>query len=246
MDRFGPLDALASFAASAVRGGRGTSVARAVRAAAPPLDLYDMEGCPDCRLVRERLTELDLNVRVLPCPIGGTAYRPQVPEIPFLVDANRSARVGGAAAILDYLSTAYGDGRARHRLSRADAATSRVASRIRAGRGVRARPSRRPDQPLELYSFEASPFARRVREVLTELELPYLLHNVGKGALVDWLPPKLRARVAPNAPPTTAHRRELFERAGRVQVPYLVDPNTGVEMFESAAIVDYLERTYAA
>jgi glutathione S-transferase len=28
-------------------------------------------------------------------------------------------------------------------------------------------------------------------------------------------------------------------------VPYLVDPNTGVEMFESADIVRYLEDTYA-
>jgi len=28
-------------------------------------------------------------------------------------------------------------------------------------------------------------------------------------------------------------------------VPYLADPNTGVEMFESADIVAYLERSYA-
>ena len=28
-------------------------------------------------------------------------------------------------------------------------------------------------------------------------------------------------------------------------VPYLVDPNTDTEMFESAEIVAYLERTYA-
>ena len=38
----------------------------------------------------------------------------------------------------------------------------------------------------------------------------------------------------------------LFERTGRVQVPYLIDPNTGVEMFESTAIVAYLDKTYAA
>ena len=30
-----------------------------------------------------------------------------------------------------------------------------------------------------------------------------------------------------------------------VQVPYLEDPNTGAAMFESAHIVEYLERTYA-
>jgi glutathione S-transferase len=33
---------------------------------------------------------------------------------------------------------------------------------------------------------------------------------------------------------------------GRIQVPYLVDPNTGVQLYESAAIVDYLEYQYAA
>lgn len=29
------------------------------------------------------------------------------------------------------------------------------------------------------------------------------------------------------------------------QVPYLDDPNTGVKMFESAEIIDYLRATYA-
>ena len=29
------------------------------------------------------------------------------------------------------------------------------------------------------------------------------------------------------------------------QVPYLQDPNTGVEMFESAEIAEYLRATYA-
>jgi glutathione S-transferase len=31
-----------------------------------------------------------------------------------------------------------------------------------------------------------------------------------------------------------------------MMVPYLADPNTGREMFESADIVTYLERTYGA
>ena len=35
-------------------------------------------------------------------------------------------------------------------------------------------------------------------------------------------------------------------RTGHVQVPYLIDPNTGTEMFESADIIRYLEQTYAA
>ena len=41
------------------------------------------------------------------------------------------------------------------------------------------------------------------------------------------------------------NRRVLFDRASQLSIPYLVDPNTGEEMAESGAIVDYLERTYA-
>lgn len=31
-----------------------------------------------------------------------------------------------------------------------------------------------------------------------------------------------------------------------MQVPYLVDPNTGVKMFESAEIVKYLKKQYGS
>ena len=40
-------------------------------------------------------------------------------------------------------------------------------------------------------------------------------------------------------------REELRERAGKLMVPYLVDPNNDIEMFESDKIVEYLESTYA-
>ena len=86
------------------------------------------------------------------------------------------------------------------------------------------KPGRQLEQPLELYSFEASPFSRIAREALSSLELPYWLHNVGRGS----------------------EKRPAFaERAGKVMVPYLVDPNTGTAMFESADIVRYLQATYA-
>jgi hypothetical protein len=35
-------------------------------------------------------------------------------------------------------------------------------------------------------------------------------------------------------------------RAGRFEVPYLVDPNTGREMFDPVVIGSYLQETYAA
>jgi glutathione S-transferase len=37
---------------------------------------------------------------------------------------------------------------------------------------------------------------------------------------------------------------ELAARGGKVLVPYLVDENAKVEMYESDAIVNYLESTY--
>lgn len=58
-----------------------------------------------------------------------------------------------------------------------------------------------------------------VREVLSELELPHLYRSCARGS------PK---------------RQAFFEERGRFQVPYLEDPNTGVAMFESTAIMQYL------
>lgn len=40
--------------------------------------------------------------------------------------------------------------------------------------------------------------------------------------------------------------QELLDKRGHFQVPYLEDPNEGVYLFESSAIVKYLEDTYAA
>ena len=57
--------------------------------------------------------------------------------------------------------------------------------------------------------------------------------------------PFVRERLFPDTPVAGRNRKRLVERTGRMQVPYLVDPNTGEEMFESAHIVAYLERTYA-
>jgi glutathione S-transferase len=36
----------------------------------------------------------------------------------------------------------------------------------------------------------------------------------------------------------------MTDKVGRFQVPFLVDANTGVELFEGAEIVKYLETVY--
>jgi len=59
---------------------------------------------------------------------------------------------------------------------------------------------------------------------------------------VEWLPPGVRK----NYVPPTEHRRKLVERGGKMMVPYLVDPNTGAAMYESADIQRYLRQTYGA
>ena len=84
-----------------------------------------------------------------------------------------------------------------------------------------------------------------MRELLCELELPYLLRNTGKAGWQDLGPPIVRATLFPQRPVQGRNRIELLARAGRVQLPYLVDPNTGQAMFESEAIRAYLLATYA-
>ena len=42
----------------------------------------------------------------------------------------------------------------------------------------------------------------------------------------------------------SANRDRMVRETGRFQVPFLRDPNTGVELFESAAIVAYLDEVY--
>ena len=39
---------------------------------------------------------------------------------------------------------------------------------------------------------------------------------------------------------------DLVERGGKRMVPYLVDEERGVEMYESSDIVDYLNKNYAS
>jgi glutathione S-transferase len=227
------LAVLSSLAASAARGGLGMQTGTLGARPAQPLELYEFEGCPYCRKVREALSVLDLDAIVHPCPKGGRTFRLEVErrggkqQFPYLVDPNHGAALYESDAIVRHLFQRYGDGTVplAMRLGPVGDAGAMLASALRLGAGSRRRPGRRPPQRLELYSFEASPFCRLVRETLCELELPYLLHNVAKGS------PKRPAFVA---------------RSGKMMVPYLVDPNTGTALFESADIAAYLERTYGA
>ncbi len=227
-----------SLAASVLRLGRGLVVLPAQQRNPPRpaqrLELYDHEGCPMCRKVREVMSELDLAYIERSCPKGDTVKRAEVQRrggkqmFPYLVDPNTGAEMYESEDIITYLVDTYGGGRSRlgKLASPLNTVTSAVASVARP-KGSKCRPGcesrEQPPELLELYNFEASPYCRKVREALCELNLDYEVHNVAK---------------------KSARRPELVARGGKMLVPYLIDPNTGTEMYESDDIVAYLERTY--
>lgn len=232
---------------------RGTMLVHAAQQPKKRLRLYDLEGDPACRQVREALTALGLDADIYPCPVGGQRYRPKAQALageagfPLLVDANTGSTLTDATAIIDYLFRAYAD-RAPPRAYQSGPLTARLAglaAGLRGERGLQARPARRPRRLLEVWSFESSPYSRLVRERLTELELAYTLHNVGKEQASDLGPAAWRLRPGPYQPRPGGRRAELLARWGRVQLPYLEDANSGVAMFESGDIIDYLEQRYA-
>jgi glutathione S-transferase len=226
------LDVATSLAATAGRLGSGGTVGKLGPRAEKPLELYEFEACPFCRKAREALSILDLDARIYPCPKRGERFRDTLiarggkAQFPYLIDPNRGIEMYESNDIVQYLFETYGDGRVPPLLALGPLTdlTSVLAGLPRGMGGSRVIPSRAPEQPLELYSYEASPFCRIVRETLCALEIPYLLHNV--------------AHKSPS-------RDEFVKRSGRMMVPWLSDPNTGTELFESADIVKYLLDTYA-
>lgn len=216
------------------------------------LQLYDIENCPYCRLVREALTELDLDVLILPCPKEGERYRDELVEragkaqFPYLVDPNTDVEMYESLDIVAYLFETYGNGDMplKWRLGGLQTTGSMLASATRVNRGLRANTGAYPEQLLELYSFESSPYARLVREKLCEMEIPYIVRNCGRTELQEWLLPPVRRLLKITPDSQLQNRRHLQHREGKVSIPYLYDANTDNGLFESADIIQYLERSY--
>ena len=144
------------------------------------------------------MTALDLDVLINPIPKKGQRFKEQLmamggkPQIPFLVDPNTDSKLYESTSIVEHLYREYVAEGAK--VPSLGIASSLNATLLRGSKGMFSAPGSAPGEPLELYSFEASPFARLVRETLCELELPFLLRNVGQTPwlLADWLPPELR------------------------------------------------------
>lgn len=220
-----------SVLATVARGGAGTYVVRLGARPEQRLTLFEMEGCPFSRKAREALSMLDIDVDVRPCPKGANHHRSLVQEltgeeeVPVLVDPNTGQTIDESDEIVEYLFDHYGDGRVpwQLRLGKLTQKSSDIASKLRGDPGKTAKPARIPEQTLELWSYEGSPYCRLVRETLSSYALPYVLHNVARFGEA---------------------REQLVERTGRMQVPFLHDPNTGAELFESERIKSYLATTY--
>jgi glutathione S-transferase len=248
------LHVLRSLLSSTATNWRGSAALKGVKTPQHALELYDMEGCPFCRNVREVLTALQIDVNIYPCPKNGQRFRPSVialggkAQFPFLIDPNTGAHLYESEAIIDYLFKQY-SGRSipkAYQASRLKIPLSTFSSTLRGMRGVYAQTSKKlPEKTLHLWSFESSPYSRLVRERLCELEIPYHLHNLGKEQISDIGTPLLRLQLkGPYEPVAGGKRAAHYERTGHMQFPYVEDPNTGAKLLESALILDYLEQTY--
>ncbi|PTQ89416.1 glutathione S-transferase N-terminal domain-containing protein [Agitococcus lubricus] len=249
------LNILSSVVSSTLRGWRGASGSKHIQQPVLTPMLFDAEDDAECRLVREALTELNLDVLIYPCPQGGSRFSAELKAqagtdvtIPYLVDPNTHVKLAGAQAINAYLFQQYKVSTTPKALqaSTLNLLSSRLASTARFKlTALQAQASKPAPQPLVLYSFEASPYSRPVREKLCQLELAYKLINLGKQQLADVGPATFRLHTGEYHPLPNSKRAKLLAEKGRVQVPFLIDVNQNIELFESKDILRYLEETYA-
>lgn len=206
-----------------------------------PLILYEYDASPFCKRVRETINLLDLTVEYRPCPGARAGFSDELFQqtgrrtVPYLVDPNTKEAMFESNDIIEYLLSTYGpppdtyDRKALWPITfeSFSVTTATLAAILRDFPGARRQDNARPDnekmKPLELWGYECSPFVKPVREKLCSLCLPHKLVSCSRGS---------------------ANRDIMIAKTGRFQVPYLVDPNTGIEMFEGPEIVEYLEQVY--
>ena len=75
---------------------------------------------------------------------------------------------------------------------------------------------------LTLYVKTGCPYCAMVLHTVDDLKINVIQKNIADDAVVA----------------------ELIERGGKRQVPYLVDSDRNIEMYESADIVQYLDEHY--
>ena len=252
-----------ALASALTEGGRGANGTPFPKQPEKALKLFEFEGSPFCRRVREVLTTLNLDYEVYPCPKGARKYRQIVQKLggkqqfPFFVDENTGEHLYESQTIVQYLFEHYSNSgqtpkKYAHYPKLPYAAFA--GTLINGARGVWVNKKiidrAAPEQLLELWGFEASPYTRVVRAVLTELELPFIFHNVAKERWQDQGLAILRLKPGKYTPLAGGKREQVVRVMNRakhdIQVPYLVDPNTGIKLFESEDIVKYLNLRYGS
>ncbi len=197
-----------------------------------PIVLYEFEGCPFCRKVREAVSMLSLEVEFRPCP-QGSSFRREIKEqygakstFPFMRDPNTGIEMFESDDIILYLFRTYGVGDVPSSLQKGILNTLAASFSLlfRVNRGGKRKSSDPPEKPLILWSGEGSPYAKLVKEELCEMQIAHLQISCPRGS---------------------PQRQRMFEKTGRFQIPYLEDPNTGVSLHESSAIIEYLQAMYA-
>lgn len=222
-----------------------------------PIILYEYEACPFCKKVRETMSVLDLDYLAYPCPretlkshsvYKDSRYRPIVKKsggtlmFPYMEDPNTQVKMYNSEDIMRYLITTYGQNAklpisfriANYGIFKFISLLLVSFCRPLMEMGILRIPSKKPNKPLELWGYEASGPVRRVREVLSSLELPHVMHTVAGGSS------KREGFMK-------EHQHELSEirkKLNFIKVPYLFDPNTNTQLFESKVIVKYLIDTY--
>jgi glutaredoxin len=162
------------------------------RRPAQMIELYEFEGCPFCRKVREAVAILDLDILFYPCPKGSTIYRPMVEKMggkaqfPYMKDPNTGVSIYESDDIIQYMFDTYGpvDAKIPAALKGGllTTLTCGVSLLPRRGRGSTKTESRQPKEPIVYWGYESSPFCKVVREKLVELEIPHIQKTCARGS----------------------------------------------------------------
>ncbi|MDP3989349.1 MAG: glutathione S-transferase N-terminal domain-containing protein [bacterium] len=75
---------------------------------------------------------------------------------------------------------------------------------------------------ITFYARPTCPFCAKVRAVLDDLDVEYVERDIAEEEYCN----------------------ELIEKGGEQQVPFIVDEDHGVEMYESDDIIEYLKSKY--
>jgi hypothetical protein len=197
-----------------------------------PIVIYDDEKSATCRKVREACSMLDLIVEYRPCPGATAGFTDTLKaaslgkdDIPFMFDSNPQMfkpALYGTTDIINHLFNTYGPGEKAIPSSLKGGSGNGVA-RGTGSSNKKARFDNQRMKPIQLYGWEGASYVKPVRECLNSLGLAHVMINCAEGS---------------------SNRKSLESVAKTFQVPYIIDPNTGVKMFESNGIVSFLTKTY--